>query len=259
MVAFKKGVTTVLDHLKTGKVLGTRGELPRLGAAGGSTALKFRSYNPSLEKSDFVSILPETLFGTPRSVSADRADFQVVKCRDPRYFQFKDYYVLLFDNHKALKEYHKATELGRINKIRVKFVPLPKGDNTERVFAHYVDNLMAAFESRGEYNERARTKKPFDRENFDLKELQERIKPVEERSALVWNLPLAMKSHDVMDKFWFYDIKHCFKLYWDMATGSTLYYIAFNDTDDCLKFKRNYHGVYFDDELHMKLLVETLG
>lgn len=251
----KKAVSTVLGHLKSGKVVGLTGDVSRGGTVSGSTALKYRSYNPSLDQSDFVSALPETLFGQ-RALSAD---FQVIKARDPRYFQFKDYYVLLFQNSRALQSYQRSTELSRINKIRVKFVALPKGDSSERVYAHYVQNLTAAFESCALYNERCKSKIPFDRSSFDLAALQQTIRPIEQRSALVWNLPIDMKQHDVVDRFWFYDIKHCFKLYWDASTGSTLYYIAFNDADDCLKFKRNFHGVYFEDELHMKLLVETLG
>ncbi|QLL30312.1 hypothetical protein HG536_0A01290 [Torulaspora globosa] len=258
-MASKKAVSAVLSHLKSGKVLGVAGELSQAGPASRSTALKYKSYNPSLDKADFVNILPEMLFSVAGAARTSGVDFQVLKCRDPRYFQFKDCYVLLFNSSQSLARYRSATELSRINKIRVKFVPLPPGDSSEHVYAQYVKNLTAAFESHGLYNEKSRTKEPFDRSKFDLNALQERIRPIEERSALVWNLPFDMRPHDLIDRFWFYDIKHCFKLYWDVSTGATLYYIAFNDTSDCLKFKRNFHGVHFEDKLHMKLLVETLG
>lgn len=258
-MASKKAVSSVLNHLKSGKVLGLAGELSQAGPAGRSTALKYKSYNPSLDKSDFVSILPEMMFSAGGAARTKGDDFQVLKCRDPRYFQFKDSYVLLFKSSQALARYQKATELGRINKIRVKFVPVPPGHNSELIYAQYVKNLTAAFESHELYNEKTRAKQPTDRSKFDLNVLRERIRPIEERSALVWNLPFDMRPHDLIDRFWFYDIKHCFKLYWDVSTGATLYYIAFNDASDCIKFKRNFHGVYFEDELHMKLLVETLG
>ncbi|QLQ77878.1 hypothetical protein HG537_0A01250 [Torulaspora globosa] len=255
----RKVVRSVLNHLKSGKVLGVGGDVYQAGPASGSTALKYKSYNPSLDKSDFVSILPEMMFANGNSTRSTGVDFQLIKCRDPRYFQFRDSYVLLFDSNKALMKYHKATELGRINKIRVKFVPLPPGDNSEIVYAQYVKNLTAAFESHDLYNEKSKMKQSFERGKIDLNVLRERVRPIEERSALVWNLPFDVKPHDLIDRFWFYDIKHCFKLYWDASTGATLYYLAFNDASDCVKFKRNFHGVYFEDELHMKLLVETLG
>lgn len=256
-MASKKSVRNVLDYLKTGKIVGSMPGLSQLKSPTASTALKYRSYNPSLSKEDFISILPDNLFGVPGHVSAS-SDFQLIKCRDPKYFQFKDQYVLLFKDHKSMKEYQTATELGRINKVRVKFDALPTGHSSEHIYSRYVANLSAAFESPKRYYEMTKKKIPFESWNFNLIELQQKIGLIEKRSALVWNLPLEMKPHDLMENFWFYDIKHCFKIYWDDATGKTLYYVAFNDVNDCMKFKRNYHGVRYEDDLHMKLLVETL-
>lgn len=251
-----KVIGDVLGHLKSGKVIGTWSE-PLTRSMSGATALKYKSYNATLGIEDFQSIIPTTLFanngGAPGAV-----DFELIKRRDPRFFQFKDYYVLLFKNEKSLKDYYQATELARINKVRVKFLPLPKGHRSEHVYSHYVDNLEAAYRSSRDYNEQCKQKRPFDASSFDLAQLQKRVRPIEERSALIWNLPLEMRPHDLMDRFWFYDIKHCFKLYWEDSTGKTLYYVAFNDSNDCIKFKRNFHGVYFDDDPKCKLLVETL-
>lgn len=250
-----KVIEGVLNHLKGGKLVGTK-VVSSVLSTNGATALKYRTYNDSLECRDFQSILPENVFGVHEKSHV--VDFELIKSRDPRFFQFKDYYVLLFKSEKALKEYYKATQLARINKVRVKFGLLPNDHKTKHVYTHYVQNLEAAFESSGKYNEQYRKRIAFDELSFDLAQLQQRVRPIELRSALIWNLPLEMKSHDVVDRFWFYDIKHCFKLYWDNTTGKTLYYVAFNDPDDCMKFKRNFHGVYFDDDPNSKMLVETL-
>lgn len=251
-----KVIGSVLNRLKGGKVVGTKLE-PSVRATNGATALKYRSYNASLGIEDFQSILPEKTFAVS-SGTKEPVGFELIKSRDPRFFQFKDYYVLLFKDEKLLKEYYQATQLARIHKVRVKFTPLPSGQRSEHVYSHYVENLEAAFESSRMYTEQYKKKRPFDQETFDLAQLQQRVRPIEERSALVWNLPPEMRSHNLMDRFWFYDIKHCFKLYWDDSIGKTLYYVAFNDRNDCMKFKRNFHGVYFDDDPKWKLLVETL-
>lgn len=263
----KRAIQHVFDHLKKGKIIGTVEQsitdvpssiIPTNNDNSKSIALKYRSYNPSLTKENFSSILPERMFGVPNNRNPFTDSFQLIKSRDPRYFQFKDYYVLLFKDHKSLTEYYDTTKLSRINQVRVKFTKLPSNDMSEAAYSHYVDNLLAAYESSEKYFEKIKHKCTYDK-TVDLNTFQEKIRPIEERSALIWNLPLNMRPHDVMDKFWFYDIKHCFKLYWDNCTGKTLYYVAFNDPTDCTKFKRNFHGVYFDDDVHLKLLVETVS
>ena len=93
---------------------------------------------------------------------------------------------------------------------------------------------------------------------YKRQELQQKIRPIEQKSLLVWNFPLDLKPYDICEKYWFYDISHCFKIYWDPETGKTLHYVAFHSERDSARFKRNFHGAYFNDEHTCKLLVEEL-
>ena len=69
-----KVIGSVLNRLKGGKVVGTKLE-PSVRATNGATALKYRSYNASLEIEDFQSILPEKTFavssGTKEPVGSE--------------------------------------------------------------------------------------------------------------------------------------------------------------------------------------------
>ncbi|QLG73040.1 hypothetical protein HG535_0E01240 [Zygotorulaspora mrakii] len=265
IMSARKTVSSVLEYLKSGKVLGTRSpqilQSEKSILKNESTALRYKSYYPSLRKEDFISILPERILA-PKADSGYMSDdtFQLVKCRDPKFFQFQDSYILLFRDNKAMRKYYESTSLSRIFKVRVKFNILPKNDGMIPVYSRYAKNLESAFQGGESYFKSIKEEQPIeDLSEQDLILLQKSVIPIEERSALIWNLPIQLKSHNIMDKFWFYDIKHCFKLYWDTQTGKTLHYVAFNDPVDCLKLKRNFHGVNFDDCPQYKLLVETLN
>ncbi|GCF01665.1 hypothetical protein ZYGM_000083 [Zygosaccharomyces mellis] len=259
-MASKDALGRVLSHLKEGRILGIANSWNARSSASiwrpdmiKSTALKYRSYNPSLTKDDFSNLEPNVLFNPKR---ANATEFQLIKCRDPKFFQFKDQYVLLFKDHTSMTKYIQNTSSGRINHVRVKFVPLRVGDMIGINYMNYVHNLLAAYDSSKTYFEMIKRKKDSTAD-IDLHELAQIAQPFEEKSALVWDLPLEAKPMHVMDRFWFYDIKHCFKLYWDHITGHTLYYVAFNEAQDCTKFRRNLHGCRLND-LPRKLLIDQL-
>lgn len=260
-MASKDALKRVISQLKEGKILGTTSWSEKNSASIWrpdvikSTALKYRSYNPSLTKDDFQNLEPSVLFN---SRPVNTTNFQLIKCRDPKFFQFKDQYVLLFENNNSMVKYVQDTSSSRINHVRVKFLPLQIGDMIGMNYMNYVHNLLAAYDSSETYFEMVKRKKDPNGADINLHELKEIVKPFEEKSALIWDLPLETKPIHVMDKFWFYDIKHCFKLYWDNTTGHTLYYVAFNEAKDCTKFRRNLHGCRLEG-LPRKLLIDQLG
>ncbi|GAV52659.1 hypothetical protein ZYGR_0AG06500 [Zygosaccharomyces rouxii] len=259
-MASKDALKRVLAHLKEGRILGVASSRNEKSSASiwkpdviKSTALKYRSYNPSLTKDDFNNLEPSALFD---SKPLNGTDFELIKCRDPKFFQFKDQYVLLFNDHNSMVKYMQNTSSGSINHVRVKFLPLRMGDMTGINYMNYVHNLLAAYDSSESYFDMVKRKRdPIG--DLDLHELTQIAQPFEEKSALIWDLPLETKPIHVMDKFWFYDIKHCFKLYWDHTTGRTLYYVAFNEAQDCAKFRRNLHGCRLEG-LPRKLLIDQL-
>lgn len=260
IMASRDALKRVLAHLKEGRMVGLANSLNERTSPSiwrpdviKSTALKYRSYNPSLTKNDFRHLEPGVLFN---SKASGGTDFELIKARDPKFFQFKDQYVLVFKDHDSMVRYMQNTVNSRINRVRVKFNPLRIGDMIGTNYANYVHNLLAAYDSSETYFEMVKRKKESVGD-IDLNELTRIVEPFERKSALIWNLPLEAKPIHVMDKFWFYDIKHCFKLYWDEITGRTLYYVAFNQAQDCMKFKRNLHGCHLDD-LHRKVLIEQL-
>lgn len=268
----RKLALDVLRHMKrSGNIVGatpgprsqlnhsikTRGEGHPLESAQRPRVLSLRSYNPLLSKEDFLQLLPQKVFSTeslPESLSA----FEVVKVRDPRYFQFRDKYELVFPTFKAMKQYQVQVAYSRIDGVRPNFRTVPIA-NPQRPYAKYASNLSAAFQSREKFFETIHpTTAPAEFANLDLDELRRKIAPVEEKSLIVWNFPPDLRPYDITEKYWCYEIKHCFKLYWDTSTGKTLTYMAFNSAQDCSKFQRNFHGVYFNENDQCKLLVEAL-
>ncbi|CDF87815.1 BN860_15104g1_1 [Zygosaccharomyces bailii CLIB 213] len=255
-------IRKVLGHLKEGKILGTvkpshEANLSSIKTSDSveNNALKYRSYNPSLTKEDFCSLDLGAVFMSKRPSGEN---FELIKCRDPKFFQFQDQYLLLFKDQSSRQKYLQSSSLGRINNVRVKFYPVRSGARLS--YSNYVQNLVAAYDSSRTYFDlmRAKNSGGMSAQKLDLNALQCIADPLEKKSALLWNLPLETKPVHVMDRFWFYDLKHCFKLYWDDTTGQTLYYMAFNESEDCEKFQRNLHGTYLND-LSQKLLVQRLG
>ncbi|CAI4062880.1 Pet54p SKDI_07G4730 [Saccharomyces kudriavzevii IFO 1802] len=263
-----KAIKRVLDHLQsTGRVLGT--VEPRNSATlteeatfnggqqqlqgGKSIVLQYRSYNPYLVKEDFISILPENLYKN-RGQFTNELDFQLIKVRDPKYFKFKDQYNLLFNDHNSLTEYANLTKLSRINKVRVKMTPLVQPLATMmRKFQRYSKNLYNAFQSSERYFEGLNERTDITNETnvSQLLNIHESIRELESKSVVVWNLPTQLRSYDVLNYFWFYNIRSSFKIYWDDEMKRNLRFISFENSDDAYRFKRNYHGLLAKELLNL--------
>ncbi|CCD24559.1 Pet54p NDAI_0D02450 [Naumovozyma dairenensis CBS 421] len=285
-------IDNVLKHLKTtGKIVGTTPALKYVIDPGNrSRILKFQSYNPSLTHDDFVSLIPSNIFSENINGLDDKSkgkknddQFLLIKKRDPKYFQFKDQYNLIFRSYNSLREYRRETQMSKLNKIRVNF-KLPNS-NFESVsilenYQNYIKNLSNAYDSMESYRENLSTfeKFPLDTpeestistEISKLRLLQDKIKAIESKSLLVWHLPTNLTPTQIRKSFWLYAIKHCFPLYWN--NSNSLYYFAFDNVDDAKDFRRNFHGISFntwssssssseqgEDESDFKMLIEQFA
>ncbi|CAD6626128.1 HN1_G0035320.mRNA.1.CDS.1 [Saccharomyces cerevisiae] len=260
MKASSKAIKLVLDHLKsTGRVLGSveSGNSATISEKTASvnnqqqlqekksSVLQYRSYNPYLVKEDFLSILPENLY-KKRGQFTNELDFQLMKVRDPKYFQFKDQYYLFFNDYNSLTEYIKLTKHSRINKIRVKMTPLVQPLPTLLTkLQRYSKNLYNAFRSSEQYFEGLNEKVDVSGEftTNQLRSILDSVEEIENKSVLVWNLPTKLRSHDILNYFWFYNIRSSFKIYWDDEMKRNLRFISFENSHDAYRFKRNYHGL----------------
>ncbi|CAE6484795.1 Pet54p [Saccharomyces cerevisiae PE-2] len=260
MKASSKAIKLVLDHLKsTGRVLGSveSGNSATISEKTASvnkqqqlqekkpSVLQYRSYNPYLVKEDFLSILPENLY-KKRGQFTNELDFQLMKVRDPKYFQFKDQYYLFFNDYNSLTEYIKLTKQSRINKIRVKMTPLAQPLPTLLTkLQRYSKNLYNAFRSSEQYFEGLNEKVDVSGEftTNQLRSILDSVEEIENKSVLVWNIPTKLRSHDILNYFWFYNIRSSFKIYWDDEMKRNLRFISFENSHDAYRFKRNYHGL----------------
>ncbi|CAD6627366.1 BAH_G0021730.mRNA.1.CDS.1 [Saccharomyces cerevisiae] len=260
MKASSKAIKLVLDHLKsTGRVLGSveSGNSATISEKTASvnnqqqlqekkpSVLQYRSYNPYLVKEDFLSILPENLY-KKRGQFTNELDFQLMKVRDPKYFQFKDQYYLFFNDYISLTEYIKLTKHSRINKIRVKMTPLAQPLPTLLTkLQRYSKNLYNAFRSSEQYFEGLNEKVDVSGEftTNQLRSILDSVEEIENKSVLVWNIPTKLRSHDILNYFWFYNIRSSFKIYWDDEMKRNLRFISFENSHDAYRFKRNYHGL----------------
>ncbi|AJS00516.1 BPK_HP2_G0020450.mRNA.1.CDS.1 [Saccharomyces cerevisiae] len=260
MKASSKAIKLVLDHLKsTGRVLGSveSGNSATISEKTASvnkqqqlqekkpSVLQYRSYNPYLVKEDFLSILPENLY-KKRGQFTNELDFQLMKVRDPKYFQFKDQYYLFFNDYNSLTEYIKLTKYSRINKIRVKMTPLAQPLPTLLTkLQRYSKNLYNAFRSSEQYFEGLNEKVDVSGEftTNQLRSILDSVEEIENKSVLVWNIPTKLRSHDILNYFWFYNIRSSFKIYWDDEMKRNLRFISFENSHDAYRFKRNYHGL----------------
>lgn len=209
------------------------------------SVLQYRSYNPYLVKEDFLSILPENLY-KKRGQFTNELDFQLMKVRDPKYFQFKDQYYLFFNDYNSLTEYIKLTKHSRINKIRVKMTPLAQPLPTLLTkLQRYSKNLYNAFRSSEQYFEGLNEKVDVSGEftTNQLRSILDSVEEIENKSVLVWNIPTKLRSHDILNYFWFYNIRSSFKIYWDDEMKRNLRFISFENSHDAYRFKRNYHGL----------------
>ena len=169
-----------------------------------------------------------------------------MKVRDPKYFQFKDQYYLFFNDYNSLTEYIKLTKHSRINKIRVKMTPLAQPLPTLLTkLQRYSKNLYNAFRSSEQYFEGLNEKVDVSGEftTNQLRSILDSVEEIENKSVLVWNIPTKLRSHDILNYFWFYNIRSSFKIYWDDEMKRNLRFISFENSHDAYRFKRNYHGL----------------
>ncbi|CUS21338.1 LAQU0S03e00276g1_1 [Lachancea quebecensis] len=218
--------------------------------------LELKSYNPLLSKSDFVDLVPHTRFST-HAVATSVLDFEVLKVRDPRYFQFRDKYKLVFPNHKTMEDYKRYVTFSRMDGVRPHFTQ-SNSHSPEVRYELYARNLLAAFDSSESFFHTLRSDRGAGTSELTIETIRQTVEPLQKRSLLIWNFPSDLRPYHIMDRLWLYDIKHCFKLYWDPTTGRTLTFMAFNSENDCSRFCQNYHGVYFHENDDCKLLVEAL-
>ncbi|CCK67852.1 Pet54p KNAG_0A01630 [Huiozyma naganishii CBS 8797] len=214
-------------------------------------ALIYNSYYPAFDRGDFQQLGVLGPFGSLEGPAAPPA--RLWRVRDPRYFQFRDKYVLLFDNARVRDEYLERTRGKRLNKVRVRFQPAGELATVVDKFMQYSRNLEAAYASEDAY--RLAIASPNEESTKTLGEAVVGTELLESKSALVWNLPNTWHPGRVADTFWQYDVKHCFKMFWNELDNVSLYYFAFNETHERDKFKYNVHGVYLNEA---KLLVESL-
>ena len=264
----KQILASILSNLsKTGRVLGTEtSSIPKLNTSTSSQVsplnafvLTYKNYNPYLDIDNFRDLLSRE--------HQHSLKFQLVKARDPKFFQFNDKYHLLFERPADLMSFLSYTKFSRIGRVRVRFTPLVVGSNEYNhmleSYSMYANNLNRLYEGQtppfaDETGGNGRTLSKIDQK------LLTATKSIEKKSLLVWNLPKSFDPDEIRDHFWFYDIKHCVELYagsGDSTSGdtpSTLSFFAFNDANDCEKFKLNYHGTFFDQKDEHRLLVESL-
>lgn len=269
MKSSKKVIADIVNRTtKSGIVAGNKGKHKDINWTSNngqdSLGLRYKCYNPSLIKQDFIDLLP--------SDKRSSIEFNFLKKRDPKYFQFNDTYYLFFRNHIDLNTYYNDTAMGKINKMRVHFLPmgpdtsssphnngkkLMEFEKTHNILNKYSKNLYNAFESKEKYFDGLEDNLDVTTE-YDIKTINE----IESKSVLVWNLPITTGDEHLKNIFWFYDIKHCFKLFWnDKNLGSklsSLHYFAFNNPIDAEKFKNNYHGTFFNDDINHKMLIDRL-
>lgn len=254
----KKVIADIVSRIvDSGKIVGgtlkQRAVTPLGAVANRPITLCFKSYNPSLIKEDFIEVLPNDM--------QKSTNFSFLRKRDPKFFQFQDTYYLIFDNYHDLNNYYNETKLSQINKVRTKFTPILSNSNDflkmTNILNQYSKNLLNAYQSKNDYFSNLKEPSGINAMN-NLDKLSE----IESRSSLVWNLPNEISPNQVRDIFWFYDIKHCFKLYWNdnniSSRSFSLFYFAFNNANDSKKFKNNFHGTYFNDKHTNKLLIENL-
>ncbi|AET37829.1 Pet54p Ecym_2073 [Eremothecium cymbalariae DBVPG len=212
--------------------------------------ISFKSYNPSLTKEDFLMQLPRYQLSQDFG-KGEVGNFRLWKVRDDRYFMFRDKYLLHFDTVKGMKAYMRMTGMSRLDDRKLRF-ETELTENQLEDYTKYRCRLKKAFSSREEYFQSL--KEPLVWSENEILSADD-IREIELKSLLVWNFPMDYKRHNVLDKFWWYDIKDCFKIYWNTNTGRNLTYMSFNNPDDAVKFKLNLHGSQLEEQ---KLLIEKL-
>lgn len=207
--------------------------------------VSYRTYNPSLTKYDFQSLLPVD----SGEVTALKSSLDVFKFKDPKYFTFSDKYILRFESSNHLKEYMHLTKWNRLDDRSVKFSPTDVVSVNTDLFKYY-KNLINASVSEDCYTEN------LDKDNQQLNKIDwDHIKELESKSVIAWNLPIRWDRFTLARKFWWYDIHHSFRLLKDHDRKIYLTYIYFNEAKDARDFKNNLHGSIMEGN---KVIIEKL-
>ncbi|KAL3239998.1 Pet54p [Nakaseomyces bracarensis] len=233
-------------------------------------ALCYNSYDPSLRWNDFADLV------TQRGLSGFRTPqlkFDVIKRRDPKYFSFRDQYILLFPSNMDLRRYLQETRSSSFNRVRVEFVPLlttkdakeqcksSVGERLELLYRKYCRNLEAAYlGSQSYFNAVKEGISETDiKSDVDLKSLVDKVTELEKNCAIVWNLP--EESEKLVPQISFFDIVNSFDLLRNQSTGTSMKFVRFTNSEECRQFKKDYHGFVYN-EINPdtnKILVEPLG
>ncbi|AEY96085.1 FADL133Cp [Eremothecium gossypii FDAG1] len=240
-------VEEVLRRLKTGDIAGAR----QGGTGKREPAVAvYRSLNPALGKRDIVGALPAVqLSEEPREHEA--LAFQVMKLRDPRFFMFRDEYLLRFPTETGLAAFRRLARDAWVDDVRLQ-LETTVAPQTLETGALYAKLVQRAYESEAGY--RSALAEGPGRAVAPLRTLDwAKVREVEARSALVWDLPEWCDGKRLAQEFWWYSIKNGFQLY--CGQGRRLTYVAFADPADAMRFKRNLHGSHWCGK---QVLVEKL-
>ncbi|CDO94790.1 unnamed protein product [Kluyveromyces dobzhanskii CBS 2104] len=209
--------------------------------------LVYRTYNPSLGKDDFQSLV--SMPNDPVKQRYLTNSFDVFRYRDPQYFTFLDRYILKFSSSHILKDYLAASRMGFLDDRTVKFSAKDM-DSLQDSYATYYRNLLNASKSGAAYKNEVHSPVPR-----DMSVNWSRLQRIENKSLLVWNLPEQWDHLTVYRKFWWYDIHHCFPLLVNRERNTSLTFMYFNNVRDACLFKNNFHGALL---MENRLLVEKL-
>lgn len=243
-----KLINQVIKNIKRGKILIQDHSSHVQSIQASTNCLAYKSYIPTLTKDHFISLLPNIQL-TEKVKDSNVPKFELWKVRDAKYFLFKDQYLLQFPTNLSMSNYLKQTSLSKLDDRAVEFDQY-KIEQVNNTLLRYRYHLKCAFQSKEKYFQSLIENTPND---FDVNPLE--IKNIESKCLLIWGLPIEWKQHQIKSYFWWYDIKDCFKLYWDNLTCRNLRFISFHGTEDALRFRNNLHGTQLENS---KLTVEKL-
>ncbi|BAO41351.1 protein PET54 [Kluyveromyces marxianus] len=225
------------------------------------TFLVFRTYNPSLKKEDFQSIINP--LSSALELQAIKNSFEITRFRDSRYFTFLDKYVLRFPTQMELKQYLLSTKMSMLDDRKVRFgIKDTKG--IQRDLCNYYVNLMNARESAEAYKNGLVLDRSDDSSGNNINSNSsgavsaidwDALQETERKSVVVWNLPQEWDETTLQERFWWYDIHHSFPLLVNQEKNTSLTFIYFNEIRDAYLFKNNFHGALVEGN---RLMIEKL-
>ncbi|AGO11646.1 AaceriADL133Cp [[Ashbya] aceris (nom. inval.)] len=241
-------VEEVLRRLKTVETASTRQK--DTGKREPAVAV-YRSFNPALGKKDIVGALPILQLGE-EAQKHEALAFHVMKLRDPRFFTFRDSYLLRFPTEAGVAAFRRLARDAWVDDVQLR-LEASVSPRTLEAGALYAELVQRAYESEAGYRSAVaaeglrRTVPPLHTLDWA------KVRAVEERSVLVWDVPEWCDGKRLAQEFWWYSIKNGFQLY--SGQGRRLMYVAFGDPADAMRFKRNLHGSHWCGK---QILVEKL-